>query len=280
MLDDAAFDAALAADGDEALTMLAAMTGATDERLRELARRLAGRVVVEAARGGTPRSQGVGRLRSRPAAAVPADLDVDASLDALVVARATSVAPPLDELVVREWARPDLAVCLVVDASGSMGGARLATAALAAAAAAMRAPADLGVLAFNDRVIAICSQGAARPVGAIVDDLLGLRGHGPTDLHLALEAARAQLARSRASRRLCVLLSDCAATVGDEPLIIARALDELVVIAPAGEPDPAGAGDPAGPDDAARFARAVGARLARVSGPSDVPGAFTAVVDR
>ena len=52
MLDEAAFDDALADDPDETLALLADLTGATDEGLRMLARRLAGRVVVDLARTG------------------------------------------------------------------------------------------------------------------------------------------------------------------------------------------------------------------------------------
>jgi Mg-chelatase subunit ChlD len=64
------------------------------------------------------------------------DLDLDASLTAIADARAAPRPVGLDELRARAWARPTLALCLLVDASGSMGGARLAAAALTAAACA------------------------------------------------------------------------------------------------------------------------------------------------
>lgn len=268
-LDEAAFEELLDEDADEALSMLADMTGATDERLRALARRLAARVVLDLTRSGPPRARGVGRLQSRSAARATGDLDVEASLDAVVAARASSSAPALDDLVVREWSRPDTALCLVIDASGSMGGERLATAGLAAAAAAYRAPVDHSVLAFSDRVIAVKSQDVPRHAEAVVDDVFCLRGHGPTDLHHALTQARLQLERSRAKRRVTVLLSDCEPTIGDDPVLAARLLDELLVIAPADEPE-----------DAERLAAAVGARVATLDGPSDVASAFALLLDR
>ncbi len=262
-LDEAAFEELLRDDADEALSMLADMTGATDERLRALARRLAARVVLELARTGPPRARGVGRMRRRSAALAVGDLDVEASHDAIIEARAGGGAPPLDDLYVREWARPDTALCLVVDASGSMGGDRLATAGLAAAAAAYRAPVDHSILSFSDRVIAIKSQDVPRDVDAVVDDVFCLRGHGPTDLDLALTQARVQLERSRARRRITVLLSDCETTVGADPVPAARLLDELLIIAPE-----------ASRDEADRLAVAAGAQVATVSGPSDVAAAF------
>ena len=51
-LDESAFDELMAEDPDEALALLADMNGATDERLRALARRLAGRIMVDLARNG------------------------------------------------------------------------------------------------------------------------------------------------------------------------------------------------------------------------------------
>ena len=53
-----------------------------------------------------------------------------------------------------------------------------------------------------------------------------------TDLAGALTAASRQLDRSRAKRRVTVLMSDCRATTGGDALPIARRLDELCIIAP------------------------------------------------
>ena len=130
MLDEDAFADALRDDPDETLTLLAELVGATDEQLREHARRLAGRIVVDLVRRGTPQRRGIGRLRT-VAADAGGELDLERSLDTIAVSRGTGHAPPLDELSARDWSRPDLAICLLVDRSGSMGGTRLATAAMA-----------------------------------------------------------------------------------------------------------------------------------------------------
>ena len=150
-----------------------------------------------------------------------------------------------------------------------MGGDRLAAAGLAAAAAAWRAPVDHSVLAFASDVIVIKGQDQPRSADSVVDDVFGLRGHGPTDLHFALVQARVQLERSRAKRRITVLLSDCIPTVGKDPAAAARQLDELHIIAPAEEPDAA-----------QEFARSVGASIGLLRGPADIPRLFGVLLDR
>ena len=259
VLDEQAFDRALEQDPDAALALLVEIGTATDERLRSAARALAARVVLDRARTGLPRSAGTRTLRARRAD-LGGDLDVDASLDALASARAEGRPVGLDELVARDWGRPETALCVLIDSSGSMSGERLAAAALTAAACAWRAPGDHAVLAFAREVVVLRDIGATRRPAAVVDQVLSLRGHGVTALATALRAAAAQLARTRASRRVVVLLSDCRATDEQDPVPAARALDELLVLAPA--------------DDSAQaeeLARRAGARWAALSGAADAP---------
>ncbi len=269
MLDEAGFEKALEEDADGALALLADLTGATDVRLRELARRLAGRLVLDLTRTSKRPARGVGRIRTVRAEQSLGDLDIDASLEALTEARAGRRAPDVEDLRVRDWTRPDTALCLLVDRSGSMGGERLAAAALAAAACAWRAPHDLSVLAFSDKVLVLKDQGTPRPPAAVVDDVLSLRGFGPTDVALALRTAAAQLSTSQAGRRLTILLSDCRPTTGRDPVVDAGALDELAIVAPADDAV-----------DAIDFARRVGARCVELAGPAHVASAFAELLDR
>jgi Mg-chelatase subunit ChlD len=243
------------------------MTAATDPVLAALAARLAGRLMLDLARVGPSDSRGIGRLVTASADRAAGDVDIDASLDALVNARAGKAAIGVDELQVRHWTKPTMAVSLLVDRSGSMSGGRLATAAVAAAACAWRAPADWSVLAFSDRQLALKSQDDQRAAVSVVNDLLRLRGRGTTDLAAALQSSARQLERSRAKRRVTILLSDCRATAGVDPESVARRLDELCVLAPADDAD-----------DAREFARRCGARFATIAGPNDVPGALHSVL--
>lgn len=270
-LDEAAFDEMFADQPDEALALLAHMTGATDRRLAELARRLAGRLAVDLVRvrGAAPR-RAVGRLATRPWRGDGGDLDVEASLEAVVEARAAQRAVDPHDLAVRTWARPTLAVALCVDRSGSMGGAPLAAAALAAAAVAFRVPDDASVLAFSTDVVVVRSQNVPRPAEPVVADVLALRGHGTTDVAGVLLAAGEQLRRSTATRKVTVLMSDCRANVPGDVVAAARDLDELVILAPATDVD-----------EAQRLATAVGARLVTLDpdAPSTVPERLALLFD-
>jgi len=258
-LDPTAFDELFDADPDGALELLAKMTQATDRTLAALSRRLAGRLVMDVARTGTARSRGIGRLVRAPADESSSDIDIDASLDALTVARAERRAPALDELIATRWQQSLTAVCLLIDRSGSMNGERLASAALAGAVCSWRSPQHFAVIAFGDKAVVMKSLTQTIAPEQLVTNILALRGHGTTDVRLALLAAQRQLASSAATRRVTILLSDAAVTTGGDPVPIARGLDELIVIAPRDEPEHARA-----------LVTAAGGRLAEVGGPMSV----------
>lgn len=259
MLDQAALDSALADDADETLTLLVEMSLATDEALRRQVRQLAPRLILDQTRRGLPRSSGVSRRRIRPAVD-GGDIDLDRSMDRVMGARAESRSPRLDELLVSDWARPELALCLVIDRSGSMNGARLTTAAVAAAACTSLAPRENAVITFAARIDVLKPMTERRPASATVASILSLRGHGTTSLVAALDEARSQLSRVAARRRVTLLLSDCRATEEAGTTAAASALQELIILAP---------GDDV--DAAEQLARASGASWAAVHSVLDVP---------
>ncbi|MFV0307192.1 MAG: vWA domain-containing protein [Desertimonas sp.] len=261
-LDEAAFDDLMRESPDEALAMLADMSRATDRTLRDLARRLAGRLVVDVARHGRVQQRGIGRMATSRFEPDAGDLDVDASTEAIVEAMAAGAAIDPDGLRVRRWVRPRTAVCLLVDRSGSMVGKPLATNAVAAAAVAHRAE-DFSVISFAKDGLAIKSQDAVMDVESVVDRVLALRGRGSTDVAGALALAGQQLLRSSAGRKITVLLSDCRATEPGDVAAVARRLDEVAIIAPLGDDA-----------EARALANEIGARVATIDGPTDVPGAI------
>lgn len=271
-LDESAFDEELAEDPDAALAMLADMSGATDPALRALARRLAGRISIETARAGSSARAGSVTMSTVPYAPESGDIDVDASLEALAEVRA-GLPADVERLRMRHWRSPGTAWSLVVDRSGSMGGAPLATAAVTACAVAIRSGGDHSVIAFARDVVVVKAQDQITDIERVVDDLLALRGHGTTDLAGALEVARRQLARSGARDKVIVVLSDCRSTAGGDASAAARGALEhgctIAVVAPAEDCN-----------DAREFATEIGAAMAPVDGPSDVPRAITAVLER
>jgi len=244
---------------DEMLGMLADLTGATDPKLRDFAKKLAGRLMLELGNRGKTRPRGIGKMVEQPYRPDAGDIDIDASLDAISESRHNMALDP-DRLRVRGWRKPGTALCLMVDRSGSMGGKPLATSAVAAAAVAGRNPEDYSVIAFGKDVVVAKSQDVAKSSERVINDVLTLRGYGTTDLAGALIVAQQQLSRSRAGRRIAILLSDCRATVDGDAFAAAAGLDELIVIAPRADHE-----------EATIFAARVGARLALVDGPSGIP---------
>lgn len=273
VLDEQAFDEVFDDNPDEALSMLADLVGATDERLRSLAQRLAALVIIAAGSAAQRNERGIGRLVSRPLSKATGDLDLDGSLDAIVELATGSDPHAVDHLRVHAWRRPQVALCLLVDRSGSMHGDRLATAAVAASAVLFRNAdsnhnTQAAVAAFAQDTIVLTSPLVPRSPETVVTNLLRLRGHGVTDLATALSAAADLLADTNAARRVTVLLSDCRVTEGGHALTEAANLDELVILAPADDTA-----------DAEAFARKVGAKWAPVAGPMDVPTALARVLD-
>lgn len=266
-IDQEAFDALMREDPGASMELLVDMTKATDETLREKARRLAGTILLERSKVGPSRARGSSKLRLRPADR-GGDLDVDASMEALVEARASNLPAHLEDLQAVDWAQPGIALCLLVDTSGSMTGGRLAAAALTAAACAWRAPEEFAVVSFEREATVQRGLHQPTPPEALVDQLLALRGHGVTGLSAAMRSAADQLAAARSSRRVTVLLSDCRSTDDKDPVPLAASLDELLILAPADDAS-----------DAVALAEAVGARVETMTDPSDAPAALARLLD-
>lgn len=269
-VDESAVAEGMNDDPDETLGLIADLTAATDPKLRELARRLAGRLFLDLSRRGPTRPRGTGKMQEQPYRPDGGDLDIDASMEAIVDAGGARGRSGLDveRLRVRGWVQPGTALCLLVDRSGSMGGKPLAASAVAAAAVAWRCPSDYSVLAFGKDVVAAKSQDIEKSGERVVNDVLSLRGFGTTDLAGALRAAAQQLERSRAGRKITILLSDCRATVDGDPVAAAAGLSELLIIAPDGDDE-----------EARAFARRTGAKLTTVSGPSAIADAIARILD-
>jgi magnesium chelatase subunit D len=267
-LDTDALSAMFGADPDAAAALLADLSQATDATLRALARRLAARVFIQLGATGRQPSRGPRRIRSVPRGT--GDIDLDATLDRL----AGSWPPPPDDFVTRTWQAQRRSVCLLVDASGSMSGLALAMAAVATASVLLAADGrlDAGALAFSGTVTVLQAPGTRHPAEQVVGRLLGLRGHGLTDLAAALRAAATGLAAAAAAERSVVLLSDCISTTGGDPAGALAGIDRLDVLCPvpAGrEPDPASA------HTAERLARLGGGTCRPVRSLADIPAALT-----
>ena len=232
-LDERAFEELHRRDPDLAVALLADLATATDPALRERARRLAARVFVRMARGGPPARRGHRRL-APVAGLAEADVDLERTLE-----RASGRPRSSEDFVVRDWRSARPAACLLIDQSGSMRGRGMALAAVAAAAAALAAGdrADCSVVAFNRDAIVLQPLGRPRRPERLVTDILALRAHGTTNLELALRTASAQLGRAGSPERLAIVMSDCLATAGGDPLTALAGIDRLHVLGTSTEPE-------------------------------------------
>ncbi|SNS04838.1 MoxR-like ATPase [Geodermatophilus saharensis] len=232
-LDEEAFAALMAEDADAAAALLTDLAAATDRDLRSAAQRLAARVFVQVGRVGRTRTRGTRRLV--PDRRGDGDLDLDRTLDRW------DVGTPLTtgDLVTRTWTGNRRAVCLAVDTSGSMTGLGVAIAAVAAAGVVLTGDEKLrtSLITFGRDVDVVQRSGQRRAAEDVVTHLLGLRGHGMTDLAAALRAARLQLAEEVADERAVVLLSDCLHTTGDPPETALAGIDRLDVLCPLPTPE-------------------------------------------
>jgi gas vesicle protein GvpN len=268
-LDTDSLAAMFGADPDAAAALLADLSQATDTSLRVLARKLAARVFIQLGSAGRQSSRGPRRMRS--VVRGTGDVDLDATLDRL----AGSWPPSADDMVTRSWQAHRRSVCLLVDASGSMSGLALAMAAVATASVLLAADGrlDAGALAFSGSVTMLQQPGTRQPPEQVVGRLLGLRGHGLTDVAGALRAAAAELAAATAAgERSVVLLSDCVSTTGADPADALAGIDRLDVLYPVPsdrEPEPGSAAT------AERLARLGGGTCRPVRTLADIPSALT-----
>jgi Mg-chelatase subunit ChlD len=81
------------------------------------------------------------------------------------------------------------------------------------------------------------AQGRPRLPGGLVTDILSLRAHGTTNLELALRTAAAQLGRATGPERVAIVMSDCLATTGGDPLAALRGIDRVHVLGTSAEPE-------------------------------------------
>lgn len=220
-LDVEALAEAAAEDLDGALELLVDLAKATDARIRAAARALARQLVMRPPRTAVGDRSGTARLSTVDDPLAGVDLDLDATLARL------DQHPRLraEDVRVRAWRSPSTAYVLLVDASGSVAGPRIATAMITAAAVAarMRPDDELSVIAFWSEAVVLRPIASVASTADLLGALLTLRGGGTTDLALALRTGLRQAGASRASRREIVLLTDGIATAGTDPWPVAAA---------------------------------------------------------
>ncbi len=200
-------------------------------RAREIANRLA---LPRPSRQAAPR-RGPGELTSVKWRGSGDEIDLDASLEALL----TDPHPQDEDIIVREYVRRRRAIVLLIDVSGSMRGERIRTAAATVGALAAEFERDdLAVVAFGSDATMLSSLGDRIAPRRLLDALLGIPARGLTNVAFPLEIAGDELARSPLQESRVLLLSDCVHNAGPDPRTFAARLKRLdVLVDTSGEHD-------------------------------------------
>jgi Ca-activated chloride channel homolog len=132
----------------------------------------------------------------------------------------------------KEKEKPSLAMMLVIDKSGSMGGEKIEMAKEAARAAVeLLGPSDrVGVLAFEGENFWVSEMHPCSDKGFVLDKIAGLEAGGGTSMGPAMEEAHETLRSTVAKLKHVIILTDGVSSPGDfEGIAQAMAADRITV---------------------------------------------------
>ncbi len=155
------------------------------------------------------------------------EIDVESTLDNLVERGHLS---PSDIVVERREPR-ELAVAMMLDASLSMSGDKLAMATAAIAVLAFRLKTvDYLLITFNDRPTVLKRVNQSKSLDDLISDLLDAHAGGYTNIDGALRNGREELLLAQTRNQVGILITDGNYTVGENPADAASAYRRLFVI--------------------------------------------------
>lgn len=155
------------------------------------------------------------------------EIDVESTLDSIV----DRTHPNPSDIIVERREPRQLAVAMILDASLSMTGDKLAMATAAIAVLAFRLKTvDYLLITFNDRPTVLKRINQARSLDDLISDLLDAQAGGYTNIDGALRKGRDELSDSQTKNRVGILITDGNYTVGPNPLDAASAYRRLFVI--------------------------------------------------
>jgi gas vesicle protein GvpN len=156
-----------------------------------------------------------------------AEIDVESTLDGLVERGHLA----MQDLIVERREPRKLAVALMLDASLSMSGDKLAMATAAIAVLAFRLKTvDYLLITFNDRPSVLKRVYEAKSLDDLISDLLDAHAGGYTNIEWALTRGKEELDRSDTRNRVGIMITDGNFTVGDDPAEAAARYKRLFVI--------------------------------------------------
>jgi Mg-chelatase subunit ChlD len=194
-------------------------------QVRELAVKIASRMIIKIARQIADTGYRSGRLKLARGFSDGAEIELDRSLENYTEAPERGV---LDNLVSYTRQRERRAFVVILDHSYSMRGMKIILAAVTAAAIAWHFRSDYAVLAFSNRVTVLKALEDNIGPERVLEKLFALELQGDTDVRLALQAGLKQI--DSFEQKTGLILTDGAWNQGGDPLVVAARYDKLSVI--------------------------------------------------
>jgi MoxR-like ATPase len=155
------------------------------------------------------------------------EIDVEATLESFL--EKGKLEP--SDLVVERREPKELAVALMLDASLSMSGDKLAIATAAIAVLAFRLKSvDYLLITFNDRPSVLKRIDQTKGLDDLISSLLDAHAGGYTNIEAALVKGREELSPARARNQVGILITDGNFTVGADPAEAAMGYKRLFVV--------------------------------------------------
>jgi len=195
------------------------------------------------------------------------EIELDKTVETMSETRSVSY----ENIFVLDRRKRKRAAILIMDASGSMQGAKLSMAAIAVASLAMNLDYgdEYGIVLFSEQVNLLKRIDQAMPIDQVISRVLDVLPEGRTNLGLGLSAGLREIQRSRLEQRVGILLTDGWRNLGNEPVALAAKFPRLHVINL-----PGGA-----PELSEKIAKAGRGRFVCASDLLDVPAAVLAALE-
>jgi len=137
-------------------------------------------------------------------------IDVDASIENIVMQGKSLDMVTSDDLMVMESEKGRVSLCFLLDISGSMGGMKLAACSIAVMVliGSLRAD-EVAICFFESNTHVVKEFGDEKDLEDVANELMDLTARGGTRVQAALEWGAKQLEQTNVEMKVCFLLTDC-----------------------------------------------------------------------
>jgi len=177
-----------------------------------------------------------GEVKSEPFDFEGDEIDLDRTIEEII----QNPVPSYENIYVIERKKRHKSVVIIMDASGSVQGEKLAMAAVAVASIAtnLEGRDEYGVVLFSERVNILKRIDQQKPLDEIIRQVLEIVPEGRTDIGAGLLAGLNEINRATSEQKMAILLTDGQQNMGHDPLALARRFPQLHVInLPGGKED-------------------------------------------